>query len=195
MNVRKRYLLLILIALLPLINLIHCNDYCFGVKELLIITGFIIFFIIVFLVILFNNFYNIALKRELFNYRPVLIAVVYFIVLSLLLNFHDENVFKTKIHLFETQNTPKDLRKLLLFSDNYFELKVVQKHQRCIYSGSFSFKEDTLRLKFHKSSKYSLDTLFNYSKNTQQLLSLNTSLKLKKVKDLTKKENYIYISE
>ncbi len=195
MKIRKRYLLLISIALLPLTFLIHFGDYCFGVKELLIITGFIICFIVVFLVILFNNFYNIVLKKELFNYRPVLIAVIYCIVLSLFLNYHGENFFKTKINLFETPKTSKDTRRLTLFSDNYFELKIIQKNQRCVYRGFFQFNQDTLRLRFNKNSKYSLDSLFNYSKNKQELFSLNTFVKFKKAKDFSKKENYKDFSE
>ena len=195
MKIRKRYLLLISIALMPLTLLIHVSDYCFGVKELLIITGFIICFIVVFLVILFNNFYNIALKKELFNYKTVLIAVIYCVVLSLFLHYHDENLFRTKISLFETQNTSKNIRKLSLFSDNYFELKVIQKQQRCVYNGSYLFNQDTLHLIFNKNSEYSLDTLFNYSKNTKQLLSSKTSMKFKKVENLSKKENYKYFSE
>ena len=71
MKIRKRYLGLILIALLPLTFLIHFGDYCFGVKELLIITGLAIFFLITFLAILFHNLYSIVLKKELFNYRPI----------------------------------------------------------------------------------------------------------------------------
>ena len=100
MKIRKRYLLLILIALLPLYFLIHTDDYCFGVAELLIIGGLAILFIIVFLVVFFNNLYGISLKRELFDANPLIIAAVYAVLLYLFVNYHDENVFKTKKMVF-----------------------------------------------------------------------------------------------
>lgn len=76
-KIRKRYLLLIFLALLPFYKLYHPEDYCFGDVDLVIIGGLTILFVITFLSIVFYNLYSIALKKELFNFRPLIIATVF----------------------------------------------------------------------------------------------------------------------
>lgn len=195
MKIRKRYLGLILIALLPLTFLIHFGDYCFGVKELLIIIGLAIFFVITFLVILFHNLYSIALKKELFNYRPFLIGVVYLVVLSLLLNYHDAYLFKTKKSVFETNNSLEEVKKITFFTDKQFELKMKQKHYRCVYKGSFNVSGEIVYLNFNQKNHPLIDTVFYYSKNRKQLFSKNRSVLFTKTNNPSKKENYKYFSE
>ena len=49
MKLRKRYILLILLAILPFYKLIHLDDYCFGDVDLVIIGGFSVLFAIAFI--------------------------------------------------------------------------------------------------------------------------------------------------
>lgn len=198
MKIRKRYILLILIALLPLLYLVHPDDYCYGVTEIIVIGSFVLLFVIVFLVVLFNNLYGIALKKELFNYRPVLIAAVYTVVLLILLSFHDDNVFKTPKLAFKSPTTAKTNVRLTLFTDKDFEIKTLYKIHRCINKGTFTIKNDSIYLRFNK--KYDHNTVIDsvYFYNTSQGFITPTtinSIKLYQVVDLSKKEEYNYFSE
>lgn len=198
MKIRKRYILLILIALLPLLYLVHPDDYCYGVTEIIVIGSFVLLFVVVFLVVLFNNLYGIALKKELFNYRPVLIAAVYTVVLLILLNFHDDNVFKTPKLAFKTPSTSKANLRLTLFTNKHFEVKTLYKTYRCINKGTFTIKNDSIYLRFNK--KYNHNTVMDsvYFYNTGQGFitpSTINNTKLYQVEDLSKKEKYKYFSK
>ncbi len=198
MKIRKRYVLLILIALLPLYFLIHPDDYCFGVAELLIIGGLVILFIIVFLVVVFNNLYGISLKRELFNFRPLIIAAVYAVSLYLFINYHDENVFKTKKMVFKIEENNTHNAKITLFTDKTFAFKTAYKEYRCVNKGIFQLKNDTLYLKTnHKlTNNVVFDSVYFYDKNKLVLFPVQQKLsKFKKVIKPLKKEVYNYFSE
>jgi hypothetical protein len=198
MKIRKRYLLLILIALLPLYFLIHPDDYCFGVAELLIIGGLAILFIIVFLVVFFNNLYGISLKRELFDANPLIIAVVYAVFLYLFINYHDENVFKTKKMVFKTEDSTTQNAKITLFTDKTFEFKTVYREYRCVNKGVFRLTNDTLYLKTNHTLNNPMvfDSVYYYDKNALALKPMQEGLKIfKKAKKSRKKEVYNYFSE
>ena len=123
MKLRKRYFLLIFIAIAPFYKFVHPENYCFGDVDLVIIGGYMVLFAITFLVIFFNNLYLITIKRELFNYRPVLIAVVFLIALYTTLGLHDQNIFKIKRYFFKA----KTGRKEILFLMTYiFTTKVIK---------------------------------------------------------------------
>jgi len=198
MKIRKRYILLILIALLPLIHLVHPGDFCYGVTEIIVIGAFALLFVVVFLVVLFNNLYGIALKKELFNYRPVLIAVVYTIVLLFLLCFHDDNLFKTPKLAFKSPATSKTNVRLTLFTDKDFELKTLYKTYRCINKGTFTMQNDSIYLKFNNryTQNNDIDSVyyFNRIRGVLQATTINNTI-LYQVTDLSKKEEYKYFSK
>ena len=198
MKIRKRYILLILIALLPLIHLVHPGDFCYGVTEIIVIGAFALLFVIVFLVVLFNNLYGIALKKELFNYRPVLIAVVYTIVLLFLLRFHDDNLFKTPKLVFKSPATSRTNVRLTLFIDKDFELKTLYKTYRCINKGTFTMQNDSIYLKFNNryTQNNDIDSVyyFNRIRGVLQATTINNTI-LYQVTDLSKKEEYKYFSK
>lgn len=143
-KIRKRYIFLIFIALLPLFKLIHSNDYCFGVADLLLIAAIGVVFFIAFMVILFYNLYKVSLKRELFNIRPVIIFVVFGISLFFGLKYHDKNIFKTKKEKFVTKENTLPKSELILFTDKTFELKNIKTEYTCFIKGNYLKKGDTL---------------------------------------------------
>lgn len=147
-KIRKRYILLIVIAILPLFKLIHPNDYCFGVADLILIGGIAVLFFVAFLVVLFYNLYKISLKVELFNYRPILIFIVFGVCLYFGVSFHNQHLFKTKYQSFITADTNDLKGKLVLFTDGTceFELKYESERYSCFFKGNYLYNKDTLVL-------------------------------------------------
>lgn len=171
-----RYILLVVIALLPLFKLIHFNDYCFGVADLLIIAAIAIIFFIAFLVILFYNLYKISLKIELFDFKPLIIFFVFAISLYYALSYHDKHISKTKKISFITYNDLENLSELHLFADKTFEYKDVKVEYSCYYNGRYKITKDTLKLEFENSSFDKLekrfilkDSLLRSIKNPQEI--------------------------
>jgi len=121
--------------------------------------------------------------------------VVYLVVLSLLLNYHDAYLFKTKKSVFETNNSLEEVKKITFFTDKQFELKLKQKHYRCVYKGFFNVSDEIVYLNFNQKNHPLIDTVFYYSKNRKQLFSKNRSVLFIKTNNPSKKENYKYFSE
>ena len=171
--IRKRYILLIILAILPFYRFNHKDDYCFGDADLAIIGGFAVVFFIAFLVILFNNLYKITLRIELFNFRPVIILVVFSTALFFALKFHNKNVFKTEKQHFTNISSLKDVN-LYLFTDKTFEIKKKFNNYSCYYKGNFSYKGDTLFL--HPKNTIDIDSTFLFNTNKKTLISTKTRL-------------------
>lgn len=167
-KIRKRYILLIVIAILPLFKLIHPNDYCFGIADLFIIGAIAVAFFIAFLVVLFYNLYKISLKVELFNYRPILIFVVFGVCLYLGVSYHDQHIFKTESNSFITSSSNDLNGKLLLFTDGTceFELKYESARYSCFYKGNYFYKKDSLILQNIKLSDDELPKKFLVKEDT-----------------------------
>ena len=149
MKLRKRYITLILLALLPFYKIIHDKNYCFGDLDLVIIAGFTILYIIAFLAVFFYNLYKITLKKELFNFRPLIITLVFFTTLYLALEYHDENFLKEKVEVFKSTSKENTLLEINLFSDDTFELKTIyQDYPKsfCVEKGNYYYNKDTLFL-------------------------------------------------
>lgn len=171
-----RYILLIVIALTPLFKLIHLNDYCFGVADLLIISAIAVVFFIAFLVILFYNLYKISLKIELFDFKPLIIFFIFGVSLFFGVKFHDKNIFKTiKMSFINDSDLEKRLE-LRLFTDKTFEYKETQIEYSCYNKGHYQFLNDTLRLEFLNTSfdklekKFILkDSILESAKNLQKI--------------------------
>ena len=180
MKIRKRYLLLILIGLLPLYKFIHPNDYCFGEDDIVIVGTYAVLFFIVFLAILFNNFYMITLKKELVNYRPVLIAVVYSIGFTFLVQNHTSSYFKEKAELFLLQDQELDPTRVQLFQDNTFEYqkttnRVVSNNlitTICYSKGEYEIKDDAIYFRFNDqqlNDNY-LDKVYRFNQSKDSLI-------------------------
>jgi len=61
MAFKKRHILLLVFAILPFLNFIHLDDYCFGAAEFLKIAGLTILLFIAFLVISFQDLYSLSI--------------------------------------------------------------------------------------------------------------------------------------
>lgn len=147
MKIRKRYILLIVLALFPFYRLIHKDNYCFGDVDLVIIAGPTILYIITFISIFFYNLYKITLKKELFNFRPLVITLVFSTSLYFGLEYHDKHFFKKKVQVFKSYSKEKETLEINLFNDDTFELRTIDSTLFCVEKGIYQYKNDTLYLK------------------------------------------------
>ena len=102
-----RYIFFIFLAVLHFYKFYHPEDYCFGDKDLVVVWGFIILFTIPFLVILFYNLYEFSLKKILFDFRPVIILVLFLKGLYIAFNHQHNIFFKKEILKFKITNSLK----------------------------------------------------------------------------------------
>ena len=178
MKLRKRYILLILLAFLPFYKLYHTNDYCFGDVDLVIIGGLTIIFIITFLSIFFYNLYKITLKKELFNFRPLIIAAVFALFLNRALEYHDKAIFKDKFQVFNSLSKEKASLEIILFNDATFELKTIYPNSFCVEKGTYEYKKDSLFLnKFNRiDGNIIFGDVYVFDKVQQRLNPIYTGL-------------------
>lgn len=168
---KKRHLLLIGFAILPFLDFIHGDDYCFGVADLLIITGLTIVFFIGFLVITFYDLYNLSIKQLRFNFMPLIIAAVFSVFLFIGLKFQGKQLFKDTLNSFQQRIGKDKSLKIILFTDQTFELKTISVIETCTKKGVYYFKKDSLFL--NKLDKYVIDDVFDsvyYFKKDENLL-------------------------
>ncbi len=157
----KRYIFLIILAMLPFYKFYHEGDYCFGDKDLVVIGFYIVLFIIAFLVIFFNNLYGISLKKELFNFRPIIIFVVFVIALLLFFKYHTKNILKTQKQHFVSKLEFKDVN-LFLYEDETFQLNESFATYNCYYKGTFRYEGDSLFLIANTSLYVNFETMYQY---------------------------------
>ncbi|MGK0414061.1 MAG: hypothetical protein ACJA1B_002280, partial [Polaribacter sp.] len=167
-KLRKRYFLLIALAIVPFYRLFHFDDYCFGDKDLLLIAGLTIIFVIAFIVVVFNNLYGISLRKELFNFRPIIIAGVFTLSLLFGLKFHENSLFKNEVQVFKTQKKDGKFYEIKLFEDTTFEFRTVFSNYNCVKKGIYFYKKDSLFLnRTHKSKNEDyLDSLYILNRTT-----------------------------
>lgn len=183
MRFRKRYLVLIVFAILPLIKFVHLGDYCFGIADLLIIGGLSILFFIAFLVTLFYNLYKISLKRELFNFSPLIIATLLALVIYLGYKYHDKNMFKEQQATYLEESIVKKPTQITLFKDQTFEVKTFFKEYYCAKNGSYQIKKDSLFLYQNDSADVVLDRIYFIDTKSKKLIPNSLHFKsLQKIK-------------
>lgn len=170
-KIRIRYLFLIALAILPFYKFYHEGDYCFGDADLVVIGGYTLLFIITFLVIIFNNLYIFTLKKELFNFRPVIIAILFFTGLFLCFTYHTENYFKEKMYQFKSISEFKDV-KISLYDDATFQIDKTFSNYKCYYKGTYTFKNDTLRLVANNNELKDSDLKYVYNAQSKLLTSI-----------------------
>jgi hypothetical protein len=173
----KSYFILIFLALLPFYKLFHFDDYCFGDEDLLLVAALTIVFIIALITIVFNDLYTISFGKELFNFKPLIIGGIFFIVLFLGLKLHDKSFFKNEFQSFKIQEKEPNDVEMKLFGDATFELKTSFSNYSCYKKGTYIYKKDSLFLyitnKNYKES--SIDSIYIYYKK-EKLLNPKDSL-------------------
>ncbi|MHB0754793.1 hypothetical protein [Polaribacter sp. M15] len=187
-KVKKRYILLIVLAFFPFYRLIHSENYCFGDVDLLIVGGLTILYIVAFISVSFYNLYNITLKKELFNFIPLIITFFFSMSLYYTLQYHDKNIFKNKVHKFKGYSKEKAVLEINLFNDSTFELKTVELRSFCVERGTYFFKKDTLFLKKENNVDGNIDfgDVYFFNKTYGSLKPIYSGLpsfKLKKIKN------------
>lgn len=174
MKFKKIHFTLIFFAILPFYNLSYFNDYCFGVADLLIVTGLTIVFFISFLVIVFYDLYNLSIRKTQFNFLPILVLVVFAISLFIAIKYQGKFLFKNPTKTFVNQIGEKNASKIILFTDSSFEVHQAGKHEVCVKKGTYFFKKDTLFLDKHdKNFKDEVFDSIYYFKKAQNLLIPN----------------------
>lgn len=178
MKLRKRYFLLILLAILPFYKLLHFNDYCFGDVDLFMIGVLSILFIIAFIATVFYNLYRISLRNELFNFRPLIIAGVFSLALFIGLKYHNNNPFKDKVDVFKSLSNDNEMLEIVLFDNNTFEFRTRFNHNTCVEKGTYSFERDTLVLKKNNEpiGNTVFDKIYIFNKTYNSLNPMNNSL-------------------
>lgn len=176
--IKKRFLILIIIATFPFFKLYHPDDFCFGDAQLLTVAVLTIFYVVAFLTVFFYNLYKITLKVELFNFIPVTITIVFFVALFVGLKFHDNNPFKSKTQIFKINVDEKTTAEISLFKDKTFEYKKSLEKSYCTNKGTYYYQKDTLFLKTNVKniSNKMLDSVYVLSKINNSLNPLNKSL-------------------
>lgn len=179
MKIRKRYILLILLSILPFYKIIHFGDYCINDVDYLVVAFLSILVLVTFLSIVFFNLYQISIQRELFNYRPLLIFGVFLVALYVGLKFPDKTFLKSSMYQFSNKIDNKSSVKIILFNDNSFRFKTKYTNEICVKKGTYRFENDSLFLKLDSFSKMEtiLDTIYYFNKTEKKLLpkSINFS--------------------
>ncbi|TXD54075.1 MULTISPECIES: hypothetical protein [unclassified Polaribacter] len=174
----KRYFLLIFLALLPIYKLFHFDDYCFGDEDLLVVGVLTIVFVIVFITNVFNDLYTISFGKEMFNFKPLIIAGVFFTALFLGLKFHDKNFFKNEFQTFKSQKKNTNDVEIKLFGDATFEFKTTFSNYSCVQKGTYFYRKDSLFLNktIISSKEQVFDSVYIFSKVNKLLISTDSLL-------------------
>ena len=172
MAFKKRHILLLVFAILPFLNFIHLDDYCFGVAELLKIAGLTIILVIAFLVISFQGLYSLSIDQLRFNFVPLIIIFIFSISLFFGIKYHDKSFNKNELHSFRSEVKAKSTNEITLFDDYTFELREISFEETCIKKGTYKFKIDSLFLyKFNKDIEDSVfDTKYYFNREENWLI-------------------------
>lgn len=180
MNFKKRYILLLVVAVLPLVKLIHIGDYCFGILDWLIIGGLSVLFFIIFLVTLFYNLYNISLKKEIFNFFPLVTACFLALALYVGYHYHEQPIFKQLKAVYTEETSENKPTQISLFTNKTFEFKSFFKEYHCIKKGTYEFKNKMLYFYLNDTVDVSLDTVYRIDQASKKIMP--TSVKFKSFK-------------
>lgn len=172
MKIRKRYILLIILSILPFYKIIHFGDYCINDVDYLIITFLSIIVLVTFIASLFYNLYQISIHRELFNYRPFFIFGIFSIALYIGIKNPDILLFKSVNQQFQYQIDATSQAKILLFKDNTFLYKTKYTNETCTKHGTYYFKNDSLFLKLNSglNNQKFLNRVYFFDKNENKLI-------------------------
>ncbi|MFY9243374.1 MAG: hypothetical protein WAO74_10125 [Polaribacter sp.] len=175
MKLRKRYFLLIFLAILPFYKIITFDDYCFGIRDLIVIGFFSVIFLIAFIATVFYNLYQINIQVERFNFRPLIIFGVFAISLFIGIQFKGKHILKSKVHTFKINDSSKGAAEIILYDNASFEFKTLHKEFDCVKKGTYIFTKDSLYLKRNNidSKENLMDSLYYYNKSKRTLVPNN----------------------
>lgn len=178
MEFKKIHYTLIFFAILPFLNLIHFNDYCFGVADLLIIAGLTIAFFISFLVISFYDLYNLSVRKLRFNFLPLLILFIFSVSLFIGVKFQGKFLFKNIAKSFKNEIGEGTTSKIILFTDKTFEVHQEGKNEICVKKGTYYFENDSLFLQKNDTSFKDVvfDSIYYFNIKENLLIPNNKTL-------------------
>lgn len=172
MKFQKIHFTLIFFAILPFLSFIQIGDYCFGVADLLIIGGLTIVFFISFLVISFYDLYNLSIRKLRFNFLPLTILAIFSILLFVNIKFQGKYMFKNQLYAFKSILNEGNSSKIILFTNNTFELKIVSREETCTQKGIYQIKKDTLFLNKTNNSYNNaiFDSIYYFNREKKLLI-------------------------
>lgn len=171
MKIRKRYILLIILSILPFYKIIHFGDYCINDVDYLVIAFLSILVLVAFLSIALFNLYQISIHRELFNHRPYLIFTVFLVALYLGLKLQGKEVFKDQKQQFSIQISDEAFANIILYNDKTVRLKTKYVDEICVNKGTYYFNNDRLFITtFNGDQRREVfDTSYYYNKEMKTL--------------------------
>ncbi len=147
MKFKKRYLYLVGLAILTLINVFHFGDYCYGALNTFLFIIFSVLFGLLFLIITFYNLYKISLKKERFDFAPGILLLFFLVLVLYAVKYPDYYIHKTQIKSFKSiKKIDSTTTKIALYSNKTFEAKTILEKSDCTTKGSYFFKNDSLFL-------------------------------------------------
>ncbi|SDS34769.1 hypothetical protein SAMN05216503_2769 [Polaribacter sp. KT25b] len=178
MKFKKIHFTLIFFAILPFLNFIHFDDYCFGIADLLIIGGLTIMFFISFLVITFYDLYNLSIRKLRFNFLPLLIVLIFSVSLFIGVKYQGKHFLKNITKSYKNEVGEEATSKILLFTDKTFEFQQVDENEVCYKKGTYYFKNDSLFLEKNDKSVKDVvfDSIYYFSYKENLLIPINKTL-------------------
>ena len=172
MKFKKRYLFLLLFAILTFSNVIHFGDYCYDSLNTFLFIAFSVLFFGAFLIMTFYNLYKISLKKERFKFTPGILLLIFFGLVVFVTKYPDTYIFKTPIKSFKSiKKVDLNTLKIILFSNKTFESKTILEKSDCTQKGSYFIKNDSLYLNYNnkKSRDLYFDKTYHYNEGEGSL--------------------------
>lgn len=156
---------------------IQLEDFCTDVVDTFILGGIGLLFFMVFLVVTFYNLYHISLKKEFFDYFPLIFLLVFGGLFYLSINSPALDIFKTKAQAY--QSTANSNLELTLYTDNSFLVKIKKGESTCFTKGTYLIEEDRLYLSDFSQELNSISNQYRLDLSNGFLVG-NDTLKIKK---------------
>ena len=184
MKFKKRYISLVVLAILALYNVYHFDDFCYGVLNTFLFLVFSILLAIIFLIITFYNLYKISLKKEFFDFVPGILCLFFFSLVFLSTNYPNTYFHKSAVKSFKSVKESKlSSYKIILFDDMTYESKTILEKSVCTQKGSYYFKSDSLFLNKNNNLQKNIffDSIYIYNKKQGELLPISIDLESFKI--------------
>lgn len=157
----KRHIGFIVLTILLISQGIKFDDFCFDDTNYFFIGALVVVFIINFLVVTFYNLYHVSIKKEFFDFFPLVSLFVFAAIFYVATVYPALDFYKIKTQQFENQNNEHKKVILKLFDDATFVYQEKVKDQQCIYKGAYKFEKNQLLLNFKSENFNKVESILN----------------------------------
>lgn len=179
MKIKKRYLFLLLLAILTFSNTFYFSDYCYNSLNAFLFLVFSVLFGALFLIITFYNLYKISIKKERFDFVPGILLLLFSVFVIYSVKYPGYYIHKTEIKSFKSlKKIDATTTRIILYSNYTFESKTILEKSDCTKKGSYFFKNDSLYLVKNNSKEEDgfFDKTYYYIENEGLLIPKNKKL-------------------